>query len=54
MTVSLASSKESLTILPMVMVPEVEPALMVKVPLGGVYYVPAPGGEPGTVESPVA
>ena len=35
-TVSLASSRESLTIPAMVIVPDVDPALMVKVPLAKV------------------
>ena len=36
MTVSLASSRESSAILPMVMVPDVAPALIVRVPLARV------------------
>ena len=36
MTVSLASSKESLTIPAMVIVPDVDPALTVRVPLASV------------------
>ena len=47
-TVSLASSKESLTILAIVIVPLVSPALIVSVPLAKVKSVPDPVAVPVT------
>ena len=47
-TVSLASSRESLTMLAIVIVPDVAPALMVKVPLASVKSVPEPVAVPVT------
>ena len=49
MTVSLASSRESLTMLPTVIVVDVDPAAMVAVPLAIVYSVPEPVAVPVTL-----
>ena len=46
MTVSFASSKESSAILPMVIVLDVAPALIVSVPLARVKSVPEPVAVP--------
>ena len=47
-TVSLASSRESSTMLAIVMVPDVDPALIVRVPLAKVKSVPDPVAVPVT------
>ena len=48
MTVSLASSRESLTMLAIVIVPLVLPALIVSVPFASVKSVPEPVAVPVT------